>query len=261
MKLATWNVNSLKVRLDHLLGWLAQNPVDIMCLQETKLTDDRFPVDALRQAGYEAVYSGQPTYNGVAILHRQDLGLSPTDVVFDIPRFDDHQKRLVSARFGSLRVICAYFPNGQAVGSDKYAYKLRWLAALRDWVGSLPQVDPSADRVLLGDFNLAPADEDVHDPAAWAGQVHVSEPERAALRELLALGYHDAFRLFDQPPKLYSWWDYRQLGFRRNAGLRIDLILVSSSLKPRVARCWIDKAPRKLEKPSDHAPVVVETSP
>ena len=258
MRIATWNVNSLKVRVDHLLGWLQQNPVDIVCLQETKLTDDKFPVDVLRQAGYEAIYSGQPTYNGVAILYRQDLGLAPADIIVDNPLLEDHQKRLITARFGNLRVICGYFPNGQSVESDKYQYKLRWIAALRQWLQQLDATSPVGDQVLLGDFNVAPADEDVHDPAAWAGKVLVSDPERAAYRDLLSLGLHDAFRLFEQPPRAFSWWDYRQLGFRRNAGLRIDLILVSESLRARVQACWIDKAPRKLEKPSDHAPVVVD---
>jgi len=258
MKLATWNVNSLKVRLDHLTGWLAQNPIDIVCLQETKLVDEKFPVDALRAAGYEAIYSGQPTYNGVAILYRQDLGLEPADVIVDNPLLPDHQKRLLSARFGGLRVICGYFPNGQTVGSEKYQYKLRWLAGLHDWMKQLEATSPVADQVLLGDFNIAPADEDVHDPAVWQGQVMASDPERAAYRELVALGLHDAFRLVEQPPRMFSWWDYRQLGFRRNTGLRIDIILVSESLRPRVRACWIDKAPRRLEKPSDHAPVVVE---
>ena len=258
MKIATWNVNSLKVRIDHLLGWLQQNPVDIVCLQETKLTDEKFPIEALRQAGYESIYSGQPTYNGVAILYRQDLGLAPADIIIDNPLLEDHQKRLITARFGNLRVICGYFPNGQSVESDKYQYKLRWLAALRDWLRQLDATSPMADQVLLGDFNIAPADEDVHDPVAWAGKVLVSEPERAAYRELLSLGLHDAFRLLEQPPRLFSWWDYRQLGFRRNAGLRIDIVLVSEALRPRVKACWIDKAPRKLDKPSDHAPVVVD---
>ncbi len=258
MRLATWNVNSLKVRLDHLLGWLQQNPIDIVCLQETKLIDEKFPVEALREAGYESIYSGQPTYNGVAILYRRDLGLEPEDIVVDNPLLADHQKRLLTARFGNLRVICAYFPNGQAVGSDKYQYKLRWIGALRDWLRQLEATGPAIDQVLLGDFNIAPADEDVHDPAAWEGQVQVSAPERAAYQELLALGLHDSFRLLEQAPRLFSWWDYRQLGFRRNTGLRIDLILVSEMLRSQVKACWIDRAPRKLEKPSDHAPVVVE---
>ena len=258
MRIATWNVNSLKVRLDHLLGWLQENPIDIVCLQETKLIDEKFPVDALRAAGYEAIYSGQPTYNGVAILYRRDLGLAPEDVVIDNPLLPDHQKRLITARFGSMRVICAYFPNGQSVGSEKYEYKLRWMAALKEWLGQMQASSPLADQVLLGDFNVAPADEDVHDPELWRGQVLVSDPEHEAYRGLLSLGLHDAFRLFEQPPKIYSWWDYRMLAFRRNTGLRIDLILVSDSLRARVKGCYIDKAPRRLEKPSDHTPVVVE---
>ncbi|HZH06249.1 MAG TPA: exodeoxyribonuclease III [Lautropia sp.] len=258
MKLATWNINSLKVRVDQLLGWLQQNPIDIVCLQETKLVDDKFPVEPLRAAGYEAIYSGQPTYNGVAILYRRDLGLTPEDVIVDNPLLADHQKRLLSARFGSLRVICAYFPNGQSVGSEKYEYKLRWMAALREWLTQLDAAAPAAERVLLGDFNVAPADEDVHDPAAWHGQVMASEGERAAYRELVALGMHDAFRLFDQPPRTFSWWDYRQLGFQRNVGLRIDIVLVSDALRPRVRACWIERGIRKLKPPSDHAPVVVD---
>ena len=258
MKLATWNVNSLKVRIDHLLGWLQQNAIDIVCLQETKLVDEKFPVEPLREAGYEAIFSGQPTYNGVAILYRRDLGPAPEDIVIDNPLLPDHQKRLITARFGSMRVTCAYFPNGQALGSEKYEYKLRWIAALQEWLGQLDASSPLADKLLLGDFNVAPADEDVHDPELWRGQIHASDAERAAYRGLLSLGLHDAFRLFEQPPRLFSWWDYRQLAFRRNTGLRIDVILVSESLRPRVRACWIDKAPRRLEKPSDHAPVVVE---
>ncbi|MGE0310634.1 MAG: exodeoxyribonuclease III [Lautropia sp.] len=255
MKLATWNVNSLKVRLGHLLDWLAANPVDFVGLQETKTTDDKFPVDALRAAGYEAIYSGQPTYNGVALLWRSALGLTPRNIVVGNPLFDDPQRRLIGADFDELRLLCAYFPNGQSVGSEKYDYKLRWMQALHDWLATH---DPALDLMLFGDFNVAPDDRDVHDPAAWDGQVLVSAPERDALARIAALGLDDAFRLFEQPPKSFSWWDYRQLGFRRNAGLRIDHILVSQRLRPRVTACTIDKAPRRLEKPSDHAPVVVE---
>lgn len=262
MKLATWNVNSLKMRLPHLLDWLAANPVDLICLQETKLTDDKFPRAEIEAAGYGVIFSGQPTYNGVALLYRLDAGLQPGDVMLANPfNADDPQKRLVSARFvtpgGALRVIGAYFPNGQVLDSDKFVYKLGWIEALRQWMMQLQKDDPEAELVLAGDFNIAPADEDVHDPAAWEGKVHVSPQEREALRGLLALGLHDAFRLFEQEPRRYSWWDYRMLGFRRNAGLRIDLILVSEALRPRVDACWIDRAPRRLEKPSDHTPVVV----
>jgi exodeoxyribonuclease-3 len=256
MKVATWNVNSLKVRLPHVLGWLHEHPVEILCLQETKLVDERFPADALASAGYRAVYSGQPTYNGVALLWRADTGWEPTDVVVGNPHFPDEQKRLIGATFDGLRVVSAYVPNGQAVGSDKYEYKLRWLDALAVWLGEMLAASPRL--VVGGDYNIAPDDRDVHDPVAWAGQVLCSEPERERFRKLIDLGLTDAFRLFEQPAKLYSWWDYRQLGFQRNKGLRIDHLLVSAPLAQAVRACSIDRAPRKLEQPSDHAPVVVE---
>ncbi len=262
MQLATWNVNSLKMRLQHVLDWLAANPVDFLCLQETKLTDDKFPKDEIEAAGYGVIFTGQPTYNGVALLYRKEAGYVPDGVQLNNPLHEDVQRRLVSARFqtaaGPVRVIGAYFPNGQAVGSEKYVYKLGWIASLQAWIAQLRRDEPDTGVILAGDFNIAPADVDVHDPAVWADGILVSGPERQALQGLLALGLHDAFRLFEQPPKLFSWWDYRALGFRRNAGLRIDLILVSDELKPMVGRCWIDKGPRKLEKPSDHTPVVVE---
>lgn len=262
MQLATWNVNSLKMRLPHVLDWLAVNPVDFLCLQETKLTDERFPHEAIEEAGYGVIFSGQPTYNGVALLYRRESsGAGPQDVHRGNPLLADEQKRLISARFqtgqGALRIIGAYFPNGQSLDSDKFSYKLRWIEALRVWVQALLADDAEARLVLAGDFNIAPADVDVHDPDKWAGCVHVSPQEREAFQGLLDLGLHDAFRLFPQDPRSYSWWDYRQLGFRRNAGLRIDLILVSDLLKPAIDSCWIDKAPRRLEKPSDHTPVVV----
>lgn len=262
MQLATWNVNSLKMRLQHVLDWLAANPVDFLCLQETKLTDDKFPKDEIEAAGYGVIFTGQPTYNGVALLYRKEAGYVPEGVQLNNPLHEDVQRRLVSARFqtaaGPVRVIGAYFPNGQAVGSEKYVYKLGWIASLQEWIAQLRRDEPDTGVILAGDFNIAPADADVHDPAVWGDGILVSGPEREALQGLLALGLHDAFRLFEQPPKLFSWWDYRALGFRRNAGLRIDLILVSDELKPMVGRCWIDKGPRKLEKPSDHTPVVVE---
>ncbi|MDO4905953.1 MAG: exodeoxyribonuclease III [Lautropia sp.] len=262
MKIATWNVNSLKMRLQHLLDWLAANPVDFLCLQETKLTDDKFPRAEIEAAGYGVVFTGQPTYNGVALLYRQEAGYVPEGIHLCNPlKADDPQKRLVSARFrtaaGLVRIIGAYFPNGQALDSEKFPYKLGWIEALRLWMKQLQQDEPDTALVLAGDFNIAPTDADVHDPAAWEGKVHVSPQERQALQTLLDLGLHDAFRLFEQEPKLYSWWDYRMLGFRRNAGLRIDLILISDSLRPGIDACWIDKAPRKLEKPSDHTPVVL----
>jgi exodeoxyribonuclease-3 len=252
MKLATWNVNSLKVRLPQVLDWLATTRPDVLCLQELKLEDKAFPVAEIEAAGYRAAFSGQKTYNGVAILARGELA----EVSRDIPGFDDPQKRVIAATVDGLRVVCGYFPNGQEVGSDKYDYKLRWLAALSDWLrGELARHPQLA---LLGDYNIAPEDRDVYDPVAWAGQVLCSEPERAAFRGLSGLGLTDAFRLFEQPEKSYSWWDYRMMAFRRNMGLRIDHILLSPPLAARCSACAIDKAPRKLERPSDHAPVVAE---
>jgi len=256
MRLATWNVNSLKVRLPQLLGWLQANPVQVICLQETKLVDERFPAAELAAAGYRAVFAGQPTYNGVAILWRTDTGWEARDVTVGNPLFPDEQRRLISATLGELRVTCAYVPNGQAVDSDKYRYKLRWLDALVQWLRDGLAAQPRL--VVAGDYNVAPEDRDVHDPAAWAGQVLCSEPERERFRALLALGLHDAFRMFDQPAGSYSWWDYRQLGYQKNKGLRIDHLLVAEALAPAVRACRIDRAPRKLEKPSDHAPVIVE---
>jgi exodeoxyribonuclease-3 len=250
MKIATWNVNSLKVRLPHVLDWLAATQADVLCLQETKMEDKVFPYAELDAAGYHAAHNGQKTYNGVAILARGTL----EDVRFDIPDFADEQKRIVAATVNGRRIVCAYMPNGQEVGSEKYEYKLRWLAALagylRDELQRFPQL------ALLGDYNIAPDDRDVHDPVAWKDRILCSEPERAAFREFVGLGLADAFRLFEQAPKLYSWWDYRQMGFRLNRGLRIDHILLSKPLATACSACVIDKAPRKLERPSDHAPVV-----
>ena len=254
MKLATWNVNSLKVRLPHLTGWLAQARPDVVCLQELKCEDAKFPRAELEAAGYQAAFSGQKTYNGVAILSRAPLLAVSTG----IPGFEDEQKRVIAATVGELRVVCVYCPNGQAVGSEKYAYKLRWFAALKHYLAAELRLHPGL--AVAGDFNVAPEDRDVHDPKAWEGQVHVSEPERSAWRALLGVGLKDAFRLFEQPEKIYSWWDYRMAAFRRNAGLRIDQILVSEEFAGRCASCGVDKAPRKLERPSDHAPVVAEFS-
>ena len=250
IRIATWNVNSLKVRLPHVIDWLSANPVDALCLQETKLEERAFPHAELEAAGYRAVHSGQKTYNGVAILSRTVV----QEVQTGIPGFADEQRRVISATLGQLRLVCAYMPNGQAVGSDKYEYKLRWLAALTDWLRS--EIARFPRLALLGDFNIAPDDRDVHDPTAWRDQILCSEPERAAFRGLVALGMTDAFRMFPQADKSYSWWDYRQLGFRLNRGLRIDHILLSSPLAAACSACAIDKAPRKLERPSDHAPVV-----
>ncbi len=269
MKLATWNVNSLAVRLPQVLDWLAAQaavseanpspaPVDVLVLQETKLNDDKFPRAEIEAAGYAVQFHGQKTYNGVAILSRAGA----LDVVRNIPGFDDPQARVIAGTVvgvrGDVRVIGGYFPNGQAPDSDKFAYKMRWLDALHDWVASELQAHPQL--VLMGDFNVAPEDRDVYDPVAWAGQIHCTPQERAQFQRLVDLGLTDAFRLFEQPPKSWSWWDYRNLAFRKNQGLRIDHILVSAALKDRVAACTIDKLPRKNERPSDHAPVVLSLS-
>ncbi|QDF98308.1 exodeoxyribonuclease III [Azoarcus sp. DD4] len=250
MKIATWNVNSLKVRLPHVLEWLAANKPDALCLQELKLEDKAFPVAELEAAGYHAVFNGQKTYNGVAILSPRPVEA----VVRDIPGFEDEQKRIIAATVGGVRVICGYFPNGQAVGSDKFEYKLRWLAALTDWVRE--EMKTNERLVLTGDFNIAPEDRDAHPD--WKDEIHVSVPERTAFSALTGLGLVDAFRLFDQPEKSFSWWDYRMGAFRRNFGLRIDHILVSPALRDACRACTVDKTPRKLERPSDHAPVVLE---
>jgi len=252
MKLATWNVNSIRVRLPQLLDWLAGAKPDVICLQELKTEEAKFPRADLEAIGYACALSGQKTYNGVAILSRTPLA----DVVEGIAGFADEQKRVIAATVQGVRVVSVYCPNGQAVGSDKYAYKLRWFAALKDNLAAERAIHPRL--AVAGDFNVAPEDRDVHDPKAWEGQVHVSEPERAAWRALLALGLKDSFRLFEQPEKVYSWWDYRMMGFRRNAGLRIDHVLLSEELARACTSSTVDKAPRKLERPSDHAPVVAE---
>lgn len=254
MKLATWNVNSLKIRLGHLIDWLHTAQPDVVCLQELKLEDAKFPRDELAAAGYAAAFSGQKTYNGVAILARSPL----EDVQTGIPGFIHEHKRVIAATVGGMRIVCLYAPNGQAVGSDKYEYKLKWYTALREWLRDELARHPQL--AVLGDLNIAPEDRDVHDPKAWEGQIHVSEPERAAFRALLELGLEDSFRLFEQAEKSFSWWDYRMLGFRRNAGLRIDFVLLSPALVSRCTACSIDKAPRKLERPSDHTPVIAELS-
>ena len=251
MRVATWNVNSLAVRLPQVLDWLAQHQPDALCLQETKLTDEKFPHDEFTAAGYAAQWFGQKTYNGVAWLTRTPA----TDVVKNIPGFDDPQARVIAATVADVRLVGVYIPNGQDVDSDKFVYKLRWLTALRDWLEQEIARHPSL--VLVGDYNIAPEDRDVHDPVTWAGQVLCTPEERAHFRGLLSLGLHDAFRLFEQPPKSWSWWDYRNLAFRKNQGLRIDHILISDALKSRVSACAIDKLPRKNERPSDHAPVMV----
>ena len=252
MKIATWNVNSLAVRLPQLLDWLKTHSPELVALQETKVTDDKFPTLELEAAGYRVRAFGQKTYNGVALLSR--IG-EPDDVLHNIPAFEDASARVISGAVNGVRVVGAYFPNGQAPGSEKCAYKMQWLRALREWLRTELQRHPKL--VLLGDFNIAPEDCDVHDPVQWAGQIHCTDEEREHFRGLLGLGMHDAFRLFEQPPKSWSWWDYRNLAFRKNQGLRIDHILVSAALKGRVTACEIDKLPRKNERPSDHAPVIV----
>lgn len=255
MKLATWNVNSLAVRLPQLLDWLAANAPDVMVLQETKLADDKFPHAALTEAGYHPQWFGQKTYNGVALLSRTPA----TDVARNIVDLDDEQARLIAGSIGPLRVIGAYFPNGQAPASAKFDYKMRWISGLVAWVRG--ELERHPELVLMGDFNIAPEDRDVHDPVAWAGQIHCTPEERERFRALLALGLRDAFRLFEQPPKSWTWWDYRNLAFRKNQGLRIDHILVSEALVPRVVECAIDKEPRRHPRPSDHAPVWVRIAP
>ncbi|MDR2189353.1 MAG: exodeoxyribonuclease III [Azonexus sp.] len=249
MKIASWNVNSLKVRLPHLLDWLVEQQPDVLCLQELKLEDAHFPHAEIEAVGYRAACSGQKTYNGVALLARQPI----TDIVCGNPLFADEQKRLIAGTINGVRVISAYVPNGQAVGSDKYDYKLRWLAALAEWLAGELAAFPQL--ALGGDYNIAPDDRDVHDPAAWADGILCSTAERAAFRRLLGLGLQDSFRLFEQADKSFSWWDYRMLGFQKNLGLRIDHILLSPPLAARCTAAGIDRAPRKRERPSDHAPV------
>ena len=252
MRLATWNVNSLKVRLPHLLDWLARERPDVVCLQETKIEDQNFPAAALEEAGYAAAFSGQKAYNGVAILSRAPL----TGVQRGIPGWDDDQRRVIVADAGDVRVVSVYVPNGQAVGSEKYEYKLRWLRVFADWLRG--QLGEHPRLAVLGDYNIAPEDRDVYDARLWAGQVMCSEPERAAFRRLLELVLKDGFRQFDQPEKSFTWWDYRLNAFKRNMGLRIDHILLSPTLSAESRHCTVDLAPRRLERPSDHAPVVLE---
>jgi exodeoxyribonuclease-3 len=252
VKLATWNVNSLKVRLPHLLDWLAAARPDAVCLQETKTEDATFPLAAIEAAGYRAVFCGQKSYNGVAILARS----APADVQHGIPNFADDPKRLIAATVGDTRIVCAYAPNGQSLESEKYAYKLRWYEALAAWMKEELQKQPRL--ALLGDMNVAPEDRDVHNPKRWEGGIHVSPPERAAFRKLLDTGFADAFRLFEQPEKEFSWWDYRLNAFQRGWGLRIDFVLLSAELAKACKSAVIDKGPRALERPSDHTPVIVE---
>ena len=255
VKIASWNVNSLNVRLPHLEQWLRAFAPDIVGLQETKLEDHKFPDTALAALGYRSVFSGQKTYNGVAILSRE----APRDVLVGVPGFEHEQRRAISATIGDLRIVNLYVVNGQDVGTGKYAFKLEWLAAVRDWLEDEARRHPHL--VVLGDFNIAPDERDVHDPAVWhEDHILSSAAERAALRELLALGLHDGYRLLHQEGGVFSWWDYRQAAFRRNLGLRIDLTLVSEALRCRVVAAGIDREPRTWERPSDHAPAWIELS-
>jgi exodeoxyribonuclease-3 len=272
IRIAAWNVNSLKVRLPHVLRWLKDQEskgqaIDGLCLQELKLTDDKYPHAELEAAGYLSLAAGQKTYNGVAIIVRKaalasiasDTATTFLKPARNIPNFVDEQQRILAATIPfagtqPIRLISAYFPNGQSPDSDKFTYKLSWLGSLQTWLAE--ELEQNQRLALLGDFNIAPTDEDVHDPKAWEGQNLVSPQERAAFQGLTSLGLHDSFRMFAQPPKLFSWWDYRMMGFRRNAGLRIDHILLSNALQEKCEASVIDKEPRAWEQPSDHAPVI-----
>ena len=261
MKLATWNVNSLTVRLPQVIDWLKaqealgnDQAIDVLALQELKMTDDKFPHAAFAEAGYHAHWFGQKTYNGVALISRTE----GTQVVKNIPGFEDDMSRVIAVTYGDVRVISAYFPNGQAPDSDKFVYKMRWLEALHHYVLTSLQTHPQL--VLMGDYNITWDDRDVWDPVGLAGTIHCTDAERAHLNGLISLGLHDSFRLFEQPEKSFSWWDYRDFGFKRNRGMRIDHILVTEALKIQATACVIDKLPRKNERPSDHTPVVLSLS-
>jgi exodeoxyribonuclease-3 len=272
IRIAAWNVNSLKVRLPHVLRWLQdqeakKQPIDALCLQELKLTDDKYPHQELEAAGYLSLAAGQKTYNGVAIIVRKaalapiasDAATSFLKPIRNIPNHQDDQQRILAATIPfagtkPIRLVSAYFPNGQSPDSDKFIYKLDWLSKLQTWL--IEELQQNQRLALLGDFNIAPEDQDVHDPKAWEGQNLVSPPERNAFQELINLGFSDSFRMFEQAPKTFSWWDYRMMGFRRNAGMRIDHILLSEALKEQCSASIVDKEPRTWEQPSDHAPVI-----
>ncbi len=254
MKIATWNVNSMNVRLPHVLEWLQSHEPDVLVLQEIKQLTEKFPTEALAEAGYQSIASGQKTYNGVAVISKE----SATDPVTDLPDFEDPQRRVLAATIGDTRIIDLYVPNGSEVGSEKYAYKLDWLASLRNFLEA--EMATHQNVAVLGDFNIAPADADVYDPEKWGDAILCSPKERDALSALIDLGLTDVFRKFEQPESTFSWWDYRAAGFRRNAGLRIDLILTSASMTERCTASYVDKEPRAWERPSDHAPVVAEFS-
>lgn len=252
MKIATWNVNSLKARLPHVLEWLSASDPDVLALQEIKQLPEAFPLDTFSELGYNATVSGQKAYNGVATLSR---GQS-SDAMTDIADFEDPQRRVLAMTVQGIRIVNLYVPNGQSLASEKYEYKLRWLAALRGFLAA--EMTAHENLVVLGDFNIAPEDRDVYDPVDWGDGVLCSGPERDALKELLKLGLVDVFRQFPQPDKTFSWWDYRAGRFRRNAGLRIDLILASPAMAKRCTASYVDREPRTWERPSDHTPVVAE---
>ena len=256
MKIATWNVNSLNVRLPHVISWLTENQPDILCLQETKQVNEKFEHDAFSAIGYHSYHNGQKTYNGVAIISKKELN----NINFNLPNFEDPQKRIISGILTnnneSIYIVSAYIPNGQAVDSDKFIYKMNWLNKFSEWVEKLTK---KYDEIILtGDFNIAPEDNDCHDPDAWIGQNLVSPGEREAFKNILKIGFHDSYRKINPDLEEYSWWDYRMAGFRRNLGMRIDHILVSTKMVPNITHSYIDKKPRKLERPSDHTPVVTE---
>lgn len=250
--IATWNVNSLRVRLTHVLEWLATHKVDILAIQETKIPDPDFPIAEINQAGYQVIFSGQKTYNGMAILSRE----SATNIVTDMTDFADPQRRILAATIGEVRILNLYVPNGESVESEKYIYKMNWLENMRKFIEAELVHYPKL--VVLGDFNIAPEEQDVHDAKALEGRILFSEKERTALQEIAKLGLHDCFRLHAQPEKSFSWWDYRMNAFKRNLGLRIDHILASKALSEACSRCFIDKTPRAWERPSDHTPVIAE---
>lgn len=253
-KIASWNVNSLKVRLPHVIAWLELEKPDVLALQETKSTDDNFPLNDIEATGYHVEYIGQKTYNGVAILTKHKAEL----LANKIPGYDDEQRRVIAVKTQGITVLNLYVPNGSEVDSEKYQYKMDWFEHLYPLITELNAENEKM--IILGDFNIAPEDRDVHDPEEWKGKVHVSPKEREQFKQLLDYGFHDSFRLFEQEPKLFSWWDYRAAGFRRNRGLRIDHVLLSDALKDNCKKSWIDKSPRKLERPSDHTPVIAELS-
>lgn len=252
LKLASWNVNSLKIRLEQVLEWLETSQMDILALQETKLLNENFPATAFTDKGYHIVYSGQKTYNGVAVISRYPI----TDVIMDIPNLDDPQRRILAVTTAGIRLLNLYVPNGSELISDKYLYKLDWLQKISAFIKQQREIHPKL--AVVGDFNIAPEDRDVHDPAEWVGHVLVSPPEREAFAQILELGLYDSFRNFPQEENSFSWWDYRAAAFRRNRGLRIDHVLLSQELNAVCKKSSIDIAPRKAERPSDHAPVWVE---